>query len=152
MAADRAGYIAGLRKLADVLEGHPEVPLPSAGQTRSSAMSIPFYGGTREEMAAAKRAIPVGTWSKEVWDGESGSSYFELTGRLEGLSLKLATYRDQVCTRVVTGTREVTKTVKDPDALAQVSEVEITETVEDIRWDCGPLLAPAASEPQAAQS
>lgn len=48
--------------------------------------------------------------------------------------------REQVCERVVTGVETVTKTVKDPAALAAVPEVEVTEEVEIVEWVCSPLL------------
>ena len=86
-------------------------------------------------MAAAARALR-GPWVK-TGDG----TYFDLSGRVAGLSVRLCAYRDQVCTKVVTGTREVTKMVKDPAALASVPEIEVTETVEDVEWQCSPLLA-----------
>lgn len=49
--------------------------------------------------------------------------------------------RDEVCERVVVGTREVTEEVPDPEALAAVPTVSVTKTVEDVEWKCLPLLA-----------
>jgi hypothetical protein len=43
----------------------------------------------------------------------------------------------------VVGTREVTEEVPDPEALAAVPKVTVTRTVEDVRWECRPLLAEA---------
>jgi hypothetical protein len=138
----RAGYIAGLRALADVLEKHDEVPLPASGR----ALSINFWtGNPRTAMADAARAFPV-TWRKHAWEAQSGSAYFELHGALHGLSLELCAYRDAVCERVVTGTETVTETVKDPEALAAVPEIEVTCEVETVEWRCGSLLAPAQPE------
>lgn len=144
LAERRAAYIAGLRALAEVLEARDEVPLPYDGYT--SGITLHFLGGTdpRSAMAAVARAIPC-TWRKRIMDGKD-VSYFELDGELAGLKLTLSALRDSVCERVVTGTREVTKTVKDPEALAKVPEVEITETVEDVRWECRAILAPAKAE------
>jgi hypothetical protein len=48
--------------------------------------------------------------------------------------------RNEVCEKVVTGTREVTKEVPDPEALAAVPKVTVTETVEDVEWRCHPIL------------
>jgi hypothetical protein len=39
-STDRAEYIAGLRALADVLERHPDLPLPSYGP-RPTSRSVP---------------------------------------------------------------------------------------------------------------
>jgi hypothetical protein len=61
---------------------------------------------------------------------------------VHGLKVKVTTYRDAVCERVVTGTREVTREVRDPDALAAVPTTTVTETVEDVEWVCAPLTAP----------
>jgi hypothetical protein len=142
-AAHRAAYTAGLRALADVLDGHPEVPLPYHGN--GCEISVNFLSGTdpRARMAAAARAFPC-TWHKDAWETPDGSSaYFDLRGELGGLRLKLSAYRSEVCERVVTGTREVTETVPDPEALAAVPEVEVTRVIEDVEWRCHSILAPA---------
>lgn len=58
------------------------------------------------------------------------------------MSVNIITDREAVCRRVVTGTREVTKTVPAPGA----DTVEVTETVEDVEWVCDePLLAGAVT-------
>ena len=134
----RAAYVQGLLMLASLLEEHEELPLPYEGS--ASDMTFHFLGGgdPRAAMAAAARALPV-TWRKDALDGD-GASYFELRASLAGLRIKLTAYRDAVCTRVVTGTREVTEEVPDPDMLAAVPRVEITRTVEDVSWDCEPLM------------
>lgn len=133
--AERAGYIEGLRILATVLENHPEIPLPYNGHL--SPLTIMFLDGesSRALMAAAAKALPVGSWSK------SGSDdYFELDGKVAGVKVKLTAYRDTVCRRVVTGTRQVTEEVPDPAAPL----VKVTKTVEDVEWECGSVLAAAA--------
>jgi hypothetical protein len=133
---DRAAYIDGLRRLAGALEQHDELPLPYEGS--GSVMTFHFLGGDdpRAAMAAAARALPV-AWRKDAMEGD-GVSYFELKGRLAGLSLKLTAYRDAVCTRVVTGTedREVTEVVTP--ALTR----KVTKPVEVVEWRCESLLAP----------
>ncbi len=45
--------------------------------------------------------------------------------------------RAKVCERVVTGTREVTEEVPDPDA----PKVTVTRVVEDVEWRCSSILA-----------
>lgn len=147
---ERQRYIDGLLMLADVLKNHPEVPLPVG-----SPITISFLSGgdARDRMAAAARAFPI-KWEKNFWDSQSGTSYFDLEGKLAGLQVEMRAYRDAVCERVVTGTREVTEKVKDPDRLAEVPEIEVTRTVEDVTWECGSLLAPrpavAGEAPKAA--
>jgi hypothetical protein len=137
---DRNSYIAGLRKLADVLETRPEVPLPYEGS--STAMTFHFLSGEnpKAEMAACARALPT-SFAKEA-DGK----YFDLLGSLAGLKVRLCAFRDEVCARVVTGTHEVEVTEPDPEALAKVPQVTKTVTVEDVEWICAPVLAPATTE------
>lgn len=57
------------------------------------------------------------------------------------VKLNVFASRDQVCERVVVGTEQVTRQVPDPDALAAVPTVEVTETVEQVEWICRPMLA-----------
>lgn len=135
----RDAYTSGLRKLADLLDQHPDLPLPSVGRGGGTPpVRIDFFGDdAREAMAAAARAIP-GPLTKRVWgDG----AYFALDAQLDGLTVALDAERDVVCERVVTGTRKVTKTVPDPAVV--VPMVEVTETVEDVEWRCGSVLAGA---------
>lgn len=140
MSDDRATYIDGLRKLADALEEHPEVPLPTTGTRQAMSWNL-WDDDAREQLAAVAKAIPC-AWAKSARDGYGdGPAYFDMTGFLGGLELKLTAFREAVCTRVVTGTREVTETVKDPGALAAVPEIEVTRTVEDVEWQCHPILA-----------
>jgi hypothetical protein len=145
-SADRARYIDGLRVLASVLEAHPETPLPWDGSGTEINFMFLSGGGQRERMAATARALPC-TWRKSVWGGEDGeSAYFDLTGELAGLKIKLIAYRESVCRRVVVGTedREVQEIVKPAETRTVVKPVEIVE------WDCGSLLSPLpASAPKA---
>jgi len=140
---ERQRYIDGLRVLAAVLERDNGIPLPWAG--RISPIIISFLGiedadSAREALAGAARAFPC-TWAKNVSDGKL-RSYFDLDGRIGGLMVQLTADRDAVCKRVVTGIRQVTEMVKDPERLAEVPEIEVTRTVEDVTWECGSLLAP----------
>lgn len=137
---DRNAYISGLRKLADVLENHPEVPLPYEGGTIE--MTFHFLSGKdpKGEMAATARALPT-SFTKEA-DGK----YFDLKGSLAGLKIRLCAFRSEVCERVVTGTREVEVTEPDPEALAKVPTITKTVTVEDVKWECSPVLAPAGDK------
>ena len=137
--AERERYIDGMRILLSVLELHPEIPLPAYGRLLPVTMTFFSGGDERERMAAAARAFPC-AWKKKTTDGD-GRSYFDLEGQLAGLSVQLTAFRDTVCRRVVTGTREVTETVKDPAKLAEVPEVEVTRVIEEVAWECGPLLA-----------
>lgn len=129
----RSEYIAGLRALADLLEQHDELELPFTGSGNS--LNVIPVADQREQVAAWARALP-GLVRKSVRDG-----YFDLTGNLHGLRIAVICDRDQVCTRVVTGTREVT--TSEPIISGHR---DVTETVEDVEWVCEPLLAEAVSE------
>jgi hypothetical protein len=125
--------------LADLLEQNPDVPLPYQ-LGGGSGITFMFLSGedARDRMVKLARLIP-GTLSKGVSGGGEYGHYFDLDGKLAGIDVQLTAYRDQVCERVVTGTREVTKKVPDPSVTVPV--VEVTETVEDVEWVCSPLLA-----------
>jgi hypothetical protein len=138
----RAEYVKGLRALADVLEANPAVELPYAGSGTELTISLLSVADPRTAMANAARAFPI-KWDKNAW-GPAGTAYFSLRGSLHGLRMEICAYREAVCERVVTGTQEVTKTVKDPEALAAVPEIEVTETIDTVEWRCGSILAPSA--------
>jgi hypothetical protein len=140
----RASFVAGLRAYADALEANPEtLPLPYHGIDTEIVMYFLDAADPRAEMAAAVRALPC-NFTKSVMESSlNPGGTLRLSGKLHGLGVELVAYRNAVCERVVTGTREVTKTVKDPEALAAVPEIEVTETVEDVEWRCGSILAPA---------
>lgn len=129
----RAGYTLGLRKLADILDAHPEIPLPSQGDDDISPIYIGFWlGDAKSRLAEAARVFPC-SWDKDVTD-----RHFNLNGRLGGLHVQLTASRDRVCTRVVTGTedREVEEVVTPAVTRKVVKPVEVVE------WQCGSLLAP----------
>ncbi len=137
---DRAAYIAGLRQLADALEAHPEVPLPTDGTRMPLSWNL-WDDDAREQMAATARALPV-AWVKETREGyDGGPDYFDLSGKLGGLKVKLTACRDAVCTRVVTGTedREVEEVVTP--AVTR----KITQPAEVVEWRCESILAPVPS-------
>ena len=133
----RAAYIAGMRALADALEQHPEVPLPIEGKTTPIMFGAWAFrtDDPRGLMTTIARALPCN------WDKDPGDMYFKLNGRIAGLSVQIVADRDTVCERVVTGVETVTKEVPDPEALAAVPTVQVTETVETVEWVCKPLLA-----------
>lgn len=136
-AATRAAYTAGLRALADILDAHPDLPLPWQGGPYM-AMTFHFLHAQdpRAELAAARRAlgIPMGKEPDE-------NGYFNMDGTLHGLHVKLVAFRKDVCERVVTGTREVEVEEPDPNAVAALPKVTRTEVIEDVEWVCHPILA-----------
>lgn len=144
----RAAYIAGLRLLADVLDHHPELPQPSSGQSADNPLRIWFHShhdqpSVRDRVAAAARALK--RHARKV-DKKINGEWFDVRTALAGLHIEVTTRRNDVCERVVIGTETVTEKHKDPDLLAQVPEVEVTEEREIVEWRCPPsLLAEAGT-------
>ena len=127
----RASYVSGLRKWADILEAHPQVPLPFYGTDSKSPVLINFGGeGTRDELAAARQAIG-GQWEKTV-----DEAWLNLNGQLDGFYIQLYASRDAVCTRRVVGTeeREVEEEVRPAETRKVRKQVDVIE------WDCHPIL------------
>lgn len=138
----RQAYIDGLHQIADFLAEHPEVPLPHLssyiGEMYGPVLTIWINARSREAIAEVARAM--GRAEKTV-NNETGQ--FKIYRQFAGIRLVASADRDEVCERVVTGTREVTKEVPDPEALAAVPKVTVTEVVEDVDWVCTPLLKAA---------
>jgi hypothetical protein len=135
--AGRESYIAGLRKLADALEAHPEIPMPGQGSSAGNPLLTYFFGDdAREQMAAARRALgcPFGKGVDEKW--------LKLNGQMEGLHLQLYAGRDAVCTRRVVGTEE--REVEE-EITPAVTE-KVVKTIEIVEWDCHPILGDGDSE------
>jgi hypothetical protein len=137
----RQAYIDGLHQIADFLAEHPEVKLPHLngfvdgeyGPVLNIYLTTP--GQQREPLAEIARAMGN---VKKVADDRLGR--FEVWRQFAGIKLVASADRAEVCERVVTGTREVTREVPDPEALAAVPVVSVTEVVEDVEWVCTPLL------------
>src|ERR1700677_4793274 len=101
-----AAYAKGLHALAAALEASPEaLPLPYEGNGTSITFHFLSGDDPRAEMAAAARAIPCDLRKRTV-EYSDRSAYFHLEGELFGVQLKLVAYRDAICERIVTGTRE----------------------------------------------
>jgi hypothetical protein len=134
----REEQIAGARDLIAWLEAHPEVPMPYQLSNGYVLIMTHTVEDPKATLAAIARALP-GKVDKDTY-----ANQFEISGRVGGIEVKATAVRNDVCERVVTGTREVTKTVPDPAVV--VPMVEVTETVEDVEWVCGPLLGEAKSD------
>lgn len=133
----RAEQIAGIHQLAVWLEQNPDVPIPSnlAGHPNHVGIHVRNSEDQKAIVAAIARALP-GQVEKSVFGADN--EVFGLDGIAPGgIGISVYADRDAVCKRVVTGTREVTKTIPDPTA----PTIEVTETVEDIEWVCEPLLS-----------
>lgn len=140
----RQAYIDGLHQIAEFLAEHPEVPLPHlssyVGDTYGPVLTIWLLREARESMADVARAMG----KAEKWaDDRTGE--FKIYRQFAGIKLIASAHRAEVCERVVTGTHEVTREVPDPEALAAVPTVTVTEVVEEVDWVCAPLLKPSTS-------
>jgi hypothetical protein len=137
---ERQSYIDGLHQIADFLAEHPEVPLPylSSNETGRYEPVLPIFivsGDQREQLAVIARAM--GTAEKAVHES---LPRFQVVRRFAGIALVASADRGEVCERVVTGTREVTREVPDAEALKAVPKVVVTEVIEDVEWRCTSLL------------
>jgi hypothetical protein len=149
---ERTAYTAGLRRLADLLDTHPDCPLPYLGPIidgRSATLDVYTHG--RDELAAAARAL--GGRKIARHDGKLG-----LVRDLDGLRVVIVDVSGEVCEQVVVG-QEV-EAVPDPqvvaqaqaaydDAVASAPKVRVERDVTE--WRCPPsILAPREREPAGA--
>lgn len=135
--------VAGLRDLAAFIQNNPDLAPGFRGLTFSGIKAHLFAEDKAAQLgryaqAAARHGAKV---SKDIDD-----NWHNVILQFDGVKVEVLAYRDEVCERVVTGTETVTKKVKDPEALAAVPEVEVTEERETYEWVCKPLLGgdPAA--------
>lgn len=135
-----AKLATGLRALAAWVEANPEL---LADQYMTVDLMLPVRGQGRERIAALARSglrsgAKIAKEQSDAWAGVK----LDFGGRV---TASVYAPRNEVCDRVVVGTREETKEVPDPEALAAVPKVTVTETVEDVEWRCMPLLQEATS-------
>lgn len=123
---ERAEMIAGLRALADTMEAHPEIPVPTSGAS-FSPLSFGFHGeNARERVIAAGRAMPCSLVLALPGDGQ----FAELRGHLAGLHVALYARREELLSSRVTGYEvmpggkriPVTEHVIHPDVLEALAE------------------------------
>lgn len=130
---------AGLRRLAEFIETNPDL----ADGFRHNVMDYAINVHLRDDGKAAQlaeyaqAAARFGAKVTKDIDDKWHNLYLDF----DGAKAHVLAYRNEVCERVVTGVETVTKTVPDPEALAAVPTVEVTEQVETVEWVCRPLLA-----------
>lgn len=126
-----------LRALAGWLDAHPGAELDQVTFI-GRPTAYDFGVADRESMGVRAREIG-GRWEKDA-----GTELFKLRQEvIPGVDYVMTAARDQVCERVVTGTREVER--PDPDAPL------VTVTEEIVEWRCGSLLgatSPVPVEPE----
>jgi hypothetical protein len=124
---------AGLRDLADWIEAHPELAV--------DLRPIQIKAFPPDEPESVRTwAVAMGKAEKEYVD-----TLFSLNAFFGPVKLSAIYWRDRVCQRVVTGTRHVVETVRDPEALEAVPLVEVEREEEIVEWICEPILAEAAT-------
>lgn len=147
----RTAWITGIRAICDFLEQHPEVPLPYIGGTpvkggpttsilRIYCQFAEWDGdqrGQRGVLADVARAM--GHANKGIAPGDDFVVYRDFGG----VTLVAQAQREEVCERVVVGSREVTEEIPDPEHVAAAPLVKQTRTEEIIEWRCAPVLAAA---------
>ncbi|KKM95583.1 hypothetical protein LCGC14_1186660 [marine sediment metagenome] len=115
-----------MQSLIDFLGAHPELPLPKS-------FDFAVYELGVEDLDLAKTiAKALGTFDKET-----AERFFSLIKRFGRVSLRFVFYRDNVCTKRVIGTKQVTEMVPAPGA----KMVERTVETEIVEWNCPSLLA-----------
>lgn len=131
----------GLVRLAALLTEHPLL----AHEFRFSLGDITAYAETAEEMAAYTSAVAAAGAKVSKDYPEDPNRHMSVRAAFGPVVLRMHTVREVVCDRVVVGTEKVTKQVPDPEQLAAVPLVEVTEEVERVEWRCRPLLATDAA-------
>lgn len=135
---------AGLRQFADLIAANPEVvPFVRYGLTDGGIVAP--MARADDEAAALRTLARAALRAGGTVTKNARGKYFDLFVHLGPVKVQFIADRDEVCERVVVGTREVTEEVPDPDALAAVPKITVTKTVEDVEWRCGSLLAPDGS-------
>jgi hypothetical protein len=136
-AQDRAEQLADdIERFAAFIRANPDVA-DRMGHQRFLAC-VAYQGDPRTAMAdVIRRAMRAGaTVTKNATDKWAGALL-----KFGQVTLDVYAERDQVCERVVVGTHEETCEEQDPEALAAVPVRAVTKTVEDVRWECTPILA-----------
>ena len=128
-----AEYAAGLRELADWIEAHPTITLPS------SIISC-YAANNREEASEILAALKP---CKKYYNGE----FFNINRDFGPITLNFIFYREEVCVAKVVGKkivpeiREPAKVIEIPERITPEHEVDIIE------WDCSePLLGTTEAE------
>lgn len=128
---------AGLRVFADMLQANPHV---------AADLRVHLKYGSMHVFEDAERSFPAFIRAAKAHGATIVKDYSTTFAKVraiwsENFSFALQSDREQVCERVVVGTREVTEEVPDPEALAAVPTTTVTRTEEIVEWECRPLLA-----------
>jgi hypothetical protein len=112
---DRAAYTSGLRRLADLLDEHPELPLPMTGST-GAPLALYVRGAELDALRTFVRVV-----DGDVEHNGDGA-FFQFVGSLDGLHVAACINPRAVAEKVTTSsTVETTEWQLRPDVLAAVS-------------------------------
>lgn len=136
----RAAYTASLRAFADLLDANPNLIDTARMAHDRQLICVSYNEDPRERMAAFIRAGKAAGFPVRK---SYNDTYGNVDIDLGAFTLHVYADREQVCERIVTGTREVTREVPDPEALKAVPTTTVTETEDVVEWVCTPLLADA---------
>jgi hypothetical protein len=134
--AAKADQIAtDIERLAAFLRANPDIAAELCGETFRIFL-IPHDGVAAQMADFARRARRAGAvMTKNVSD-----DYASAELAFGDIRLDIYTHREVVCERIIVATREETVEEPDPEALAALPKVKRTQVVEDVRWECRPLL------------
>lgn len=125
-----------LRAVAEALDANPGM---SMGAGLDSVLA--YVGSLTDPVDNIGRftraALAVGATITKEYGDIFGGIVADFGG---DVVIKMYAHREQVCERVVTGSRTVTRQVRDPAALAAVPIVDVTSTEDVVEWVCAPLL------------
>jgi len=127
-----------LRKAADLLDAHPDLPAPLISCFTSGRVDIAWQlmndDDHKDDQRPAVQAIVRALGGK--WTKMDGGDTLYLNQVRDGIKLTICVTREQVCERVVKGTETVT-------VPAVEARPERTEEREIVEWRCEPVLAAA---------
>lgn len=136
---ERANQVAtDLERLAAFVRANPDLADRIADQYFLLYL-MPKHDPRAAMADIARRARRAGATIRKDGDERYAKALLDFGG----ITLQVYAQRDQVCERVVIGTRQVEIEEPDPELLAKVPTVRRIATVEDVEWRCTPLLAPA---------
>lgn len=136
---------ADLRRLADLLEANPEIPLPR-GFGANQYNRICWYATSVAEAAAVVKMFG-GRWEKNDpnagdWDADN----LRMHRKLDELEVEVVVSRERVCEKTVVGTKRVKKRVV---VQAPVYEERYVDE-DEVEFECKSLLSVAERDRLAA--
>jgi hypothetical protein len=126
----RLNFIFNSAHIAALVAAHPDIPAPDT--MADHVYYWEFYGenclNNLRHVRLAMRLSGAREWTKATPD--ESSYYYRNSCMYRGAKIVLQCPRESACTRVVTGTRTVTKSVPTTTYV----EKEVTEDI--VEWQC----------------